>query len=979
MSVFAKLLPQILPDLKDKVFDYSARVDFEKLWKFAGLPEKRIVIVWTQTAPDPALAPINAADCLSPLDWAAAYVKHLSSSPESWPQILVIDANPQSHLGVPTLAHFNTLRPEQLPCLTVLNHPNLADLLNWLETKNQTGNIPALDRFLRELRLNLTDVRSVGDYDRHSISNIVGPMVLLGGSVAESRHAAALEELLKASKMVSSKCLESKVARSENFNVALIDDQAEHGWKKWVQSRLDPETCSVVSTSSPERFVEFMMDHKGSDFRFQIGPALFSSTKEKGTRLPVLLLDLRLFSGDPDAERRFFRETLLPTINKKYLASTARSVPMPWPGFDEQNGSAFQRARETLEDGAAYASESAEHLEMLTWLPRMLALADMTLPIVIFSSTGRRTIVEKFAPYGNIITCFEKPRFFGEDSSTIRESTEKAFADALDQARDIARAAQQIRTVLDLRLEGFEATKEAFKDKKRIEIFHDECMSPNNDLFRVAGFAVGFPDKDSADKTDQHIENHGPRFFGANALDKETRQAEGETQWNDKIAETLKAALNAGGSRAAQFLPFVIVSGENFAPHAQDGDSFSLVDPTGMDNVNQELLRLLLEVMLCDTLAWIASDDLESCHVFGATRMRAIKWPEGTPDTSDIAKELSSRWRIDVSGKVHADQSENGDFWVKWPSLRPDSFFGLLNELFAARSANKKAHQLGRKVTSAYGTTLPQKNDTRAWPGYSYLHSIADIVARLVDVDPENSKVTWNCLETNADLPLKTRGAAAIRSRIVNIINCHRALDESDLADGFGYGLMVDHLHDLAGNVVAYRLKKMVPELSGSDFLKIVHHVKNEGPSWTHSIRVSDTMGGKKRKVERERAEHLKPTAINKPGAKGPKTAPSAPKKEKRMLEGTLCINGLPKMDSCSNEAIESALKSVEITGKIVRLITSKAGRVALVEVGSYMEDLLARYSDGIILFDQKCSVTQAFEMTAVRDGTTNDDQSASN
>lgn len=848
MSAAIETIRTCFPSLKDKVFDYGSDTDFKTLWDFQGLPTDRILIAWGRTAGDGALWPIDASACLSPLDWAAAYVKSLADD-TVWPQILILDAIPDRQPTPPSLAHFRTLNEKQLPWLHVPENQGLKEVLQWIAknpARPTTAETEALTRFLREIRLNLTEVRTKGDFDRHAISNIVAPMVLLGRPAIQSRHADALDKLMKATGMVFAGQVDNPVSKLQNVNIALIDDQAEHGWKEWVLSRVDRDSCSVVTSSSPCKFVTMLNAQSGADFRFSIGKSIFrNSANAAEPKLPVLLLDLRLFSGKAEEEGRFFKDTLLPIIRTKYLINGERISPLPWLGFDATPGSSFDKAVAKLEPKVCYKQESPEHLEMLTWLPRMLALADMALPIVIFSSTGRRSIVEKFKDFGNIITCFEKPRLFGEDSSAIREATERAFADALEQAKDIARAGHQIQTVLDLKLEDLATTKEAFKNVKRLEIFHEECRSQEEDDFRVATFAVGFDGQDNAYDTDEYIKLNGPRFFGVDALDKVTNKEKGEKQWNDNIGAPLSAALTAGGAGAAQVIPFVIVSGESFPVFAENGDPFALVDPSGMDNVNQELLRLLLEVVLCDTLAWIIPQHLESCHFYGATRMRSIKWGRIQPNRADIGDEISARWKIFVTNEVYIKKDYGGNYSVDWPSLRPYSFFGLLNELFAARAKSERARALGNKVTSAYGTTLPKKEETRDIPGYSYLHSIADIVARLVDITKD--KVTWNCLENNADLPLKIRGVAGHRSRIVSILNCHRAIDEGDLADGFGYGLRIDHEHDLAGCVVALRLKEHAPRLTGNQFLKIVAYVKDNGPSWTHSPRLNDTMGGKPR------------------------------------------------------------------------------------------------------------------------------------
>jgi maleate cis-trans isomerase len=81
------------------------------------------------------------------------------------------------------------------------------------------------------------------------------------------------------------------------------------------------------------------------------------------------------------------------------------------------------------------------------------------------------------------------------------------------------------------------------------------------------------------------------------------------------------------------------------------------------------------------------------------------------------------------------------------------------------------------------------------------------------------------------------------------------------------------------------------------------------------------------------------------------------------MLDGVICVNGLPRANECTEEQIEDALKSNGIEGEIVRLTPSKAGRMALVKVGDQIGRLLQAYSEGVNLFEQRCLVTQGFEI----------------
>ncbi len=441
MSATIVTLRQVLGNALDgvEVLDYGSAKDFKKLWEFDGLSD-RILIVWGRTAPDGALWPIDASACLSPLDWAAAYARHCCAKPlkqeeghettavRHWPQVMILDATPESHLAVPTLSHYRTLRPDQLPWLTVPESPGLKDLCCWLRAAPEpvdSATQKSLGRLLREIRLNLTEVRSEGDYDRHSVSNIVAPMVFLGRTVTESPHADALLRLLRACGL----CAEAPITEKNgtdspevgpapgslgteletnasalteeegsDLSILLVDDQEHHGWSEWLRHCFPK--AEIESMASPFALVEAvekqLKESKAKDLRFR-----FQLPRFKKTAKPVLFLDLRLFSGNPEAEKAFFRSRLLPLIDLFFLDRK----DLAWPSFSSKDPK-FTSARKIIEkdDPGGWESESPAHHEALTWLPRILALADMSLPIVVFSSTGLRNIIAPLASYRSIVS-----------------------------------------------------------------------------------------------------------------------------------------------------------------------------------------------------------------------------------------------------------------------------------------------------------------------------------------------------------------------------------------------------------------------------------------------------------------------------------------------------------------------------------------------------------------------------------------------
>lgn len=602
MNPVTRALKQVLGTAMDgvEVLDYRIAEDFENLWKFQ-VSKERILIVWSKTSPDASLWPIDASACLSPLEWAAAYARHCfpenAAQPEGahWPQIMILDADPTAHASVPTLAHFHTLREDQLPWLTVPKLPSLKDVCKWFApTTRQVDQttLAALDRFLREIRLNLTEVRTEGDYDRHAISNIVAPMVLLGRSVTDSRHAKALEKLLRACGICAAAMplsapettqlasdaaseqssepakgnvgpvandtafaanpdqdgqgnAEKKQERKEegsDLSILLVDDQAHHGWTAWLEHCF-PKAV-VKATTSPVALVESLkkqLEDAGSkDLRFRFQLPDFSESAN-----PVLFLDLRLFSGNPSAEIAFLEDRLLPLIDSYFLEQDDRA----WPSFSSHDP-AFRDARDVINNGML-KPESSLHHETLTWLPRVLALADMSLPVVIFSSTDRASIQKAFAPYGNILTGFQKPSV-----ASIRE-----YAKVSDGwTGNLATVTSEIGSLLAIRkkclslrdLGGqFPHRSGHGENALHVELYIDEDMKPTDPDFAVGGVFGVFRSKAQADKFEDVCVQSKLRYFqdsyfspnvtDADVLDKHSEN--GVRQLEDSLT-----AFRAGGN-----------------------------------------------------------------------------------------------------------------------------------------------------------------------------------------------------------------------------------------------------------------------------------------------------------------------------------------------------------------------------------------------------------------------------------------------
>ena len=751
MSVRAQVLPKILPDLKGSVFDYSAPTDFEKLWKFDGLPEKRIVIVWTHTAPDPALAPINAADCLSPLDWAAAYVKHLTGSPENWPQILVIDANPQSHLGVPTLAHFNTLRPDQLPWLTVLNHPHLIEVLNWLGTENQLGSNHALDRFLRVIRLNLSTTRMESEagrskqFNHHSISNIVSPLILLNREAIEikgkaSLHASALMQLLRACGLAAPKAFPvPHELKSTDLNVLLVDDQAEHGWLQWIQAVFQGST--IRHALSPMSLLNSLKtqwnEKKGKDLRFRFElPGLANDAKN-----PVLFLDLRLFSEQWTKELDFYDELcrFILTYKAHFCGNKA-----PWKAIPEERVAVLQEWRKNNPQ-----PESPEHFEAMLLLPKVLALADMALPIILFSSTAKRDLVAPLADCKNIYLGFHKDAVHSE----VGLSPLTYLANILPEILSYGEWRRQV-----WELSQVKALSQAQQESFHWEIYIDESGTQEGNFFRVAGLLVGYRNKEHAEAIHQQMDAAKIRWRNDNDS---IHWQEDQTEWlgkprNNQLANQyfLNEQWTSISARLEELtggLPkysFCILKEFN-DPNTQNAEAVenpTLTNPHSLDNQFFSLLNDILETCLFDVLGIVCAENQLTVSIFAASRLRVLR--DAPPDHYWVKLHRDKYAAFGVS--LFLPRRPNSQ--PSYQALQMDGILPVISELLQKRRSHEMTKKLQNAIILAAAVPMnqPERRDLSEYgyanfdngvlmsPPFRHLHFVADIMASLAsptDVD----------------------------------------------------------------------------------------------------------------------------------------------------------------------------------------------------------------------------------------------------
>ena len=414
--------------------------------------------------------------------------------------------------------------------------------------------------------------------DHHAIANLVGPLLLTEEKVGDL-HVNALQALMRsigllpdhkegnalegnsenakaqlgiANSWIDWKCPEWKHKLTEllskhgdKLNLILIDDMFQISWGKilcravgvdykkpsggdgkdqlvkisnWNVIGKD-EKVVVKASSSAAWIIKKLEGFDGEDKRFDL-------SLDDGVGQEILFLDLRLYPGNLKTDKteieKFFEPLL--TLAEKFIEGQAENLP--WNGFAVGNKEGEKGEIERIKDWIKSDSkeqEDSEYIEALTLLPRILALTDLSLPIVLFSSTGKRNITEKLKNYGNIITVFEKPRFTEDIPVDIASQTRAKFRDAIEKAFSVLTGRQICRKVKGL-VEKANSYANIIPARinipkfKHIEIYIDESGSPkfwppDKKSFAVGGLILAYPDYNEVNKLSEALKGEGYYWY----------------------------------------------------------------------------------------------------------------------------------------------------------------------------------------------------------------------------------------------------------------------------------------------------------------------------------------------------------------------------------------------------------------------------------------------------------------------------------
>ena len=629
----SRALAQVMELLRPAYFEPTRRGDsrgiavnygseFSTLWNLHDQePAHRTVLIWGSTVISSGVGDTNVQAHVSALAWATCALMTRKDL-----EVVIFDQSPERHRRETRLYRFvEAIQPERIPWLRLVTLENCGWFFTEYFARGEKADsklgsdgqrkemLQLLSQIMRE---DLT--REGGESDRHAIQNIIGPMVLLGREYLARKGATerALLQVFEATGLVSKQQAQgnrpvNKIAEDswgqQPLRLLLLDDQAECGWTDWVRSLFPssqpgkPDLVSLDVFTLPEAFLDRLIDEwetagKASDRRFAIElPGVLTPERlgedPSNKRHPILLLDLRLHSlRSIESEAAFFQR-LLPLCKRFETDDEARKFA--WPGFSSKELEVVQEWCQNPK------RESEEHFIALSLLPRLVALLDMSFPVIVFSSTGQRSIIEKLMLYGNIITAFEKPRFFCRDVRNVVAETQAKFGQAIEHAIRLLAARRKCALLgsIEQRRPFIEIPG---SHKGYLELYLDETEEIPGQI-TVGGCFAFFTDptsaRDKADRFDDNLVRRGARYFESRGIGPVPESGVLMIKKRDGLADVLAKCLE-DNTDAPQALGLLRLS----LPHTCAAFKSRLLDPLEVDNGFRQCMQLVVELFLTETM-----------------------------------------------------------------------------------------------------------------------------------------------------------------------------------------------------------------------------------------------------------------------------------------------------------------------------------------------------------------------------------------
>jgi len=734
-----KALEAVLSDKAPRVVAFGVNKD--ALWDFDALREDAafrdalnngLVLIWNRGDKFNDIGEVHLNEHLNPLTWCSCALRKFPCL-----RVAILDMDPVEHSQLKIYKVVEAVSPKRRPFWLLSPGFSLRDdLIPLVEDNRKPGREwTPVDLMMAQIATALTDRGQENNH--HALVSIVGPLVLMDrmGVPSGTLPQKALRALFGAVGLLKTNGNSKNAALKlelGDLRLVLFDDQSEQGWMEWLKASVTGGLAdSITALSSPEQLEKYLhtctpgVEEKQIkiDRRFILtGPGLASGDPW------ALLLDLHLFR--PIENGKAFYRSLVEQINT--WGFTDKAGKFAWPSIDVDE----VRSVAAWTHGAA--GRPSEDV-LLTLLPRFLALLDPGLPIIIFSTTLQRPLLEKLKPYGNIFTGLNKNPFSGGVAPQ-------------DYLRDIW---PQVKQYVLLRRKISELRQMAPPTSvggkyKHWEIYIDESGKPEQEVFKVAALLIGYKDVASAQKTNKELTDAGIRWDETSkqktlanpsmGLGKAESEDDMRAQWGSILPQ-----LNTHFSDA-QIFSLCLVK-----PNVKDLDSDvskpDMCNPEKLDNRYFSMLADLLETAIFDVLDGVVASGAVTIGVYAGTRLRVIE--------KEI-KDLKTKWLPDnrktyAAFGVNLFSQENRRFASEYPVYQAMGYDGLLPVLseLLGRRKSQKLENLGESIKAAAGIPLNQAykrqrngearfetidhKEVLTSPPYRHVHFVADILARIAD------------------------------------------------------------------------------------------------------------------------------------------------------------------------------------------------------------------------------------------------------
>lgn len=530
-----------LKDVVDNVITASYKHNLKKASEYI-VNELTLVVVW-DGIPDSDGSPMNIGGYVTPFDWAVMFSCCLfraaigslnKDKPKPKVRILILDLKSHEYgtsFGVkafqalhgqfPWIQIYRPIGKDSLKSVAItrgdeFTHTRAALPLDAFGFEDFIEDLLHTDRILftyhedddadrqnyLEIAVGLWGNHLVKPGDRHTVANMIGPLMLACGFsnkhqrdrivkaiTEDSPLRNALAELVYTTGLASREIAQGgstagilqagkpgRLGRGNNLKFILIDDQYASGFHHILASLIFGDKYTPTEALPKTERWESSFPSCGSIQCYCQAEALLKILLQlqaitnwdmpKKLNLPdngdILLLDLRMWTED-DQKQKFF-DTLIKVCAKLNVNSLCSKDSSFKQAFEAVNG---KNPNET------YA---------LVLLPLLLSHYDPSLPIVLFSSTHQRAVIEMVAHRPNIITDFSKPLLgnyvqiteAGDFLKDLRVALENAIQ--LHEARIIWERIVNLNTVAP----EFYIKKEI--NNHKVEYFFNQSSSRGNQM-----------------------------------------------------------------------------------------------------------------------------------------------------------------------------------------------------------------------------------------------------------------------------------------------------------------------------------------------------------------------------------------------------------------------------------------------------------------------------------------------------------------